>query len=108
MDFVFYGWCDFYGYCGNCLDSCYIKNKDWPEVDGMGETMNDIEPCVLCGSKSYSSAIHFKKGFVCDSCQDKFFSYYYERYLVVRETTRLSKLIEDALTKTINGSDKKL
>jgi len=65
------------------------------------EINNDVEPCVLCGSCSYSSAIHFKKGFVCNVCQEKFYEHYYERYLVVRETSKLSKLIEDALTKTI-------
>jgi hypothetical protein len=67
----------------------------------MGKAMNDVEPCVLCGSKSYGSAIHFKKGFVCDMCQEKFFEYYYKRYLVVRETSKLSKIIEDALTEII-------
>ena len=68
---------------------------------------NDIDSCVLCGSKSYSNAIHFKKGYICNECQDKFFEFYYKRYLVVRETSKLSKMIEDALTKTLFCSEER-
>jgi len=62
---------------------------------------NDIEKCVLCGSNEYETAINFKKGFVCNKCVDEFYDYYYKKHLVIRESMKLSKKIEEMLMNII-------
>jgi len=64
--------------------------------------MEDSDKCILCGEE-FVSAIHFKRGYVCNKCADQFYDYYFERHFVVRETAALSKKIEEALTKAIKS-----
>lgn len=68
----------------------------------MTSKKNDIDPCVLCGSTEYATAINFKKGFVCKKCVDEFYEYYFKTHLAVQESMKLSRKIEDMLNKILN------
>jgi hypothetical protein len=57
--------------------------------------------CYIC-KKKYGSAHIFKGKDICDKCLDDLYEIY-KIHFVVSETSKLSKIIERALTETIKG-----
>jgi len=67
--------------------------------------MTSNEPNMICSlcKKGPESGCVFKKGYICNNCMDDLYGMYWERHYVVKETSKLSKKIDEALTKVIKN-----
>ena len=65
--------------------------------------MTSNEPSMICSlcKKGPESGVVFKKSYICTKCMGDLYELYWERHYVVRETSKLSKKIDEALTKVI-------